>query len=74
MTRKAETHIVEPNELGFVVTSGATGRVYIVKPLAEDTAKASCTCERGRHEAPASSCSHVQAVYLFAARLLGIAI
>ena len=68
-TTKAATHTVTQSPAGFVVLSGASGRSYLVAPLA--TGGAACTCEFGRKSsALAVSCSHVIAVEAFAVTVL----
>lgn len=76
---KAKGHKVQATETGYVVTSGSSGKTYMVTPLT--TGGASCSCEHGRAksgffvtepgfkpEPVAVRCSHVLAVEAEVAR------
>lgn len=63
--KKAATHKVEATTEGFLVTSGTSGAVYLVEPLA--FGGATCNCAFSKHSAALSSrCSHVLAAERFA--------
>jgi hypothetical protein len=66
---KAKTHKVEATPSGFQVTSGSSGKTYIVVPTGGD--EATCTCEWGRNRAwrVGDACSHILAVRNYAKAL-----
>jgi len=75
LTAKAKGHVVTPREGWFEVVSGSSSRRYMVTPQGTG---AICTCDWARksHRPMGGpvACSHVLAVYRFAAGVLGVGV